>query len=757
MSIVILGFPPDYEAGRHIARELERLGFEPRPVPTGYDVIRESLEHRPAAILLQSGLADFDVLKTAVWLRHNKRTSGIPLFLVNRAASNGVRDKSAMSGLSDQVCSFNNSFSSEDEVEAIAAALKHYDEKFGLHMVVTDEEPVEIPSREKVVSDLAEAFEAKYIKSRLMLRLFQVSRNIDEIDYFVKTLLTRISNIFDCEMVSFLWKGATLTEYNLVTSPLNANIYDAHRYSNDGIISSEHSRATGSMDIITWGRQFIVPGNAELSEEEFKSISISVDIKFRHVLRGRLTLTSAKAVMQEWDKEMLEDFQNQLGLIFSNFIMYHDLEHSLSRDNKIFQSIGELAGITTLEIGSFRSFILQALLILLDLYSTTCGAIILLSEDRVDDVYALGESENFFRSLSAGGESVVGLTVKQPEIRAFTSKATHESSDAKLDNDTIDNLVAVPLMCNDMFLGVLLLTNTNPFFSAKETRFISIFAKQIANQIYNQRTYSTEHNEKRSLEEQLNVARDIQRGLLPKGRMSHKYFDFYARSDPAKEVGGDFFDYYPLNDDWLGVAIADISGKGMPASLLMSVSMTIFRSIFENDQRPGQFLHKANDILAKEFFPDKFVTALFGMFGPGTLKLASGGHHPAIVYRTSEDRFEHFEPEGMALGIVDGCDFAEMEIGFKPGDVVVLFTDGLCEAADSEKEQFGYKGIEKVMREKAGSSPEEIVSALFEAVAAHAKGMPAYDDTTIVAAVAKGSIENISFNDSRECECVLEV
>jgi serine phosphatase RsbU (regulator of sigma subunit) len=757
MSIVILGFSPGYALGENLSEELRRLGFEPQRVSSGYDVIKACLHHRPAAVLLENRLSDFDVLKTAVWLRHNKHTSGIPLFLVNNPSQNGVMDRNRLSGLTDQVCSFNTSFSSDEKVDEIAAALKHYDDKFGLHMAAVDDEPPEIPTKDAIVVDLAEAFEARYIKSRLMLRLFQVNRNLDEVDYFVKTLLTQISNIFECELVSFVWKGSTLTEYNLVTSPLNQNIYDALKRSNDKLCASIDSKAAKSVDLITWGRKFLVPGNSELNDEDMKSISVSVDIRFRHLLRGRITLTSAKAVMQDWDKEMLEDFQNQLGLIFSNFIMYHDLETSLSRDNKIFQSISELTGITTLELGSFRSFILQALLILLDLYNTTCGAIILLSEDKVEDVYALGESENFFHSLSSEGEPIVKMVMNNPDKYAFASAKSIDPSIKTLDNEAIGNLIAVPLKCTDKIVGVLLLTNVNPFYSVKEMRFISIFAKQIANQIYNHKTYSDEHIERRSLEEQLNVARDIQRGLLPKGTMHHKYFDFYARSDPAKEVGGDFFDYYPLNDDWLGVAIADISGKGMPASLLMSVSMTIFRSIFENDQRPGQFLHKANDILAKEFFPDKFVTALFGMFGPGMLKLASGGHHPAIVYRTSEDSFEHFEPEGMALGIVDGSDFTEMEVKFNPGDIVVFFTDGLCEAANPEKEQFGYKGIEKVLRENAGASPEEIVDALFDAVTEHVQGMPAYDDTTVVAAVANANVAGLNFNENTGCECIIEV
>lgn len=226
-------------------------------------------------------------------------------------------------------------------------------------------------------------------------------------------------------------------------------------------------------------------------------------------------------------------------------------------------------------------------------------------------------------------------------------------------------------------------------------------------------------------------------GLLPDGEIANRAFDIFARSLPAKQVGGDFFDYYPIDDEWLGLSIADISGKGIPASLLMSMTKSVFQSLFEAESHPPVILAKANTILSKQFFSDKFVTAIFGMLVPRRLVFSSGGHHPVIVYRKAADRFEKIDPEGIALGIIEDAEFEVAEVEFDPGDVAIFFTDGLCEANNSDGEQFGYGRIEEVVRKKADYGAKEVVEGLFTALEEHTAGMPAFDDTTIIIVIAK--------------------
>jgi serine phosphatase RsbU (regulator of sigma subunit) len=737
MSKVLLGLVNGCELATELVEALKGLGYETHVVYSGYDVIRDAVRLKPSAVVLHSSLEDCDILKTSVWLNRNKVTSQIPQFLISTLNEDDTFEKWKLNGAAETVCNFKARFSPDDGAEAIAQGLKKFEEANGLSPSSDGEPSSEPPSQGAIQADLVEAFESHYIKSRLLLRLLQINRNINEVDYFSKILMEQVAGLFECELISFLWKGECVTEYDLITGPVELGMFEALRRLNQGIVRESGWGGEGPTDLITWGRQFLADSGEEVDPDILAARSVKIDITFKEALRGTLTLATANPSPDFWDTELVVDFKNHLAPIFSNFIMYQDLEMNLSRDDRIFQAIGELAGISTLELESFRSFLLQSLLILLDLYSTNRGAIVMVGENQLpDETVALGESEEFFTSLTSGGESIIDRVLKEPGLYAFGREVSEEDGIEQLDEDTLENLVVAPLECTENLFGIVLLANIHPFNTGKEKKSVMTFAKLISNHIYN-KTLSDEYVDKKSIEEQLTLAREIQMGLLPDGEMNNKAFDIFAKSIPAKQVGGDFFDYYPIDEEWLGVSIADISGKGIPASLLMSMTKSVFQSLFEAERHPSEILTKANNILAKQFFSDKFVTALFGLFVPNRLVLASGGHHPLIVYRTSEDRFEKIDPDGIALGIMENAEFEVAEVEFEPGDVAVFFTDGLCESSNSENEQFGYERIEQVVRAKALNGAEAIVEGLFEALEEHTAGMPAFDDTTVMVAVAK--------------------
>ena len=145
MNTILLGFAPEFGLGESLVEQLERLGYAPRMVYSGYEVIRESLKLLPGAVILETGLDDCDTLKTAVWLRQDERTSAIPQFLVNRK-NDGKPDKSKLNGLTDKICSFNASFSFDEEPEEIAGALKEYDEKIGFFSSNGEPAEADIPT-----------------------------------------------------------------------------------------------------------------------------------------------------------------------------------------------------------------------------------------------------------------------------------------------------------------------------------------------------------------------------------------------------------------------------------------------------------------------------------------------------------------------------------------------------------------------------------------------------------------------------------
>jgi len=736
MSFILLGLGRSSISTSGLTNELKDLGYDLKVVNSGYDVIREAVLNRPAAIILHVGLVDCDVIRTSMWLTSNKGTSEIPQFLVQRDNKNATYEDWKFNGATDTLCNFKGRFTQDSGVEGIASAIKAYADAGGFS-VPDSELGAEPPSKEVIQKDLVEVFESQYIKSRLLLQLLQVNRNINEMDYFAKVLMEHVASMFECELVSFLWKGEDVTEYDLITAPIELGMFEALRRVNQATVRESGWGGDGPTDLITWGRQHISNGGEEMDAKAFASLIEKVDIVFRGDHRGTLILVSKHGSPGLWDSELVTDFKNHLGPVFSNFVMYQDLELNLLRDDRIFQSIGELAGVSTLELENFRSFLLQSLLILLDLYSTNKGAIVIIGSDGCPaETLTLGESEDYFLFQTSGGESIIDRAVKEPRLYAYAHEASSEKDIEQLDDQDVENIVIAPLNCGYDFFGLVILANIRPFNMDKERKSITTFAKLVSNHIHN-KNLSDEYIDKKSIEEQLTLAREIQMGLLPPGEMQNKAYDIYAKSVPAKQVGGDFFDYYPIDEEWLGLSIADISGKGIPASLLMSMTKTLFQSLFETHRHPADVLSKANNILVKQFFSDKFVTALFGLLIPGRLVLASGGHHPLIVYRAAEDSFEEIDPDGIALGIIEDAIFEVAEVEIKPGDVGVFFTDGLCESANSAREQFGYKRIEEIVRAKSKDGAKALVDALFAALEEHTEGMPAFDDTTVIVIVAK--------------------
>ncbi len=737
MTSILLGFEQECKLAQDLNEELRKLGYETILVYSGYDVIKAAVTQKPAAILLHSNLKDYDVLRTSVWLSKDNATNEIPQFLISNDGNGQPHHFWEVNKAAETACCFSGITDAEKGVEGIIEVLQKFAESSGLCSGPNGQSPVTAPTAEQVDTELVEAFETHFIKSRLLLQLLQINRNINEVDYFAKILMEQVARLFECRLVSFLWKGDLVTEYDLITAPLNMGKFEALRQWNHKAVSDAGWGNDGPTDIITWGRDFLVDAEDEYTIDDLSKEYVKVDIVFRNQQRGRLILAEAGDKTEITDTYLIADFKRHLAPIFSNFIMYQDLEMHLIRDDRIFQSIGELAGVSTLELENFRSFMLQSLLILLDLYSTNKGAIISVnSSGEINDVATLGESEEYFTKLTSNGRSIFERALEDNCFRMYSKEPSSDDEIELIDGDKVDNVVVAPLGCSERFFGVAMLTNIRPFNTGKEKKSIDTFAKLISNHIYN-KNLSDEFIEKKSIEEQLHLAREIQMGLLPDGEASNKSFDIYARSTPAKQVGGDFFDYYPIDEDMLGISIADISGKGIPASLLMSMTKSVFQSLFESEKQPAMLLSRANNILARQFFNDKFVTALFCLVTAQRMVFASGGHHPILVYRAEDDVFEKYDPDGIALGILEDPVFETAIIDFQPGDVAILFTDGLCEASNAEHDQFGYERIEAVVREKAKSGAREVVDRLFEALEEHTSGLPAFDDTTIIVLIAR--------------------
>ncbi|MBR0400530.1 MAG: SpoIIE family protein phosphatase, partial [Mogibacterium sp.] len=249
--------------------------------------------------------------------------------------------------------------------------------------------------------------------------------------------------------------------------------------------------------------------------------------------------------------------------------------------------------------------------------------------------------------------------------------------------------------------------------------------------------------EKERIGAELDLARRIQRNALPSNFPAfpeRKVFDVYASMTPAKEVGGDFYDFFFIDSDHLGIVIADVSGKGIPAALFMMVSKIMIKNQVLAGANPAEALEAVNEQACRSNSEEMFVTVWLGILNLKTGHLvASNAGHEFPVLKDSDGDFEVMKDKhGFVVGGMDGMKYINYNLQVKPGWKLFVYTDGLPEAQDTDKQFFGMDRIVETLNVCKDSSPKEIIDSMDKAVNAFENGEPAFDDLTMLCLEYKG-------------------
>ncbi len=243
---------------------------------------------------------------------------------------------------------------------------------------------------------------------------------------------------------------------------------------------------------------------------------------------------------------------------------------------------------------------------------------------------------------------------------------------------------------------------------------------------------------KEAIERELHIARDIQMGIVPRifpGFPNRSEVELFALLESAKEVGGDFFDYYPLDENRIFLLIGDVSGKGVPASLVMAVTMTLFKAYARPDRSPDEIMAKVNDKLAGGNDSGLFVTAFCAMLdlASGVVRYANAGHNPPLVLRVAGASAFLPRRGGVVLGAMPDYIYKTGQLTLFPGDSLVLYTDGVTELMDSKGRLFGEDRLFSACLPERRRAPKMVVDGLVMALSAFAGDAAQSDDITILA------------------------
>ena len=251
-------------------------------------------------------------------------------------------------------------------------------------------------------------------------------------------------------------------------------------------------------------------------------------------------------------------------------------------------------------------------------------------------------------------------------------------------------------------------------------------------------------SQKERMETELNIATEIQAGILPKDfplYPERKEFDVYASMDPAREVGGDFYDIFLIDDDHLALVVGDVSDKGVPAALFMMITKALIKTGTPGEVSPADILEKVNNQLADADINEMFVTVWLGILtiSTGEMVTANAGHEdPFIRSRDGEFALKK-SPHGLVLGSMKNMKYNNEKIILAPGDLLFMYTDGLAEATNSDGERWGLDSVTKALNDHKTSSPAELLQEIKTDADAYVGDAKQFDDLTMLAIEYKGA------------------
>ena len=297
----------------------------------------------------------------------------------------------------------------------------------------------------------------------------------------------------------------------------------------------------------------------------------------------------------------------------------------------------------------------------------------------------------------------------------------------------IRSVLAAPLRSQDRLIGVLALFNKRggPFHRGDE-RLVAILGAQCA-QIIENVQHTEQERRQEALMRDLQLASIVQRQLLPRRNPAWPGLDVAGRNVPAREVGGDSFEFLELGAGRAGLAIADVSGKGVAAALLMASLHAILRCVSAGSEGPAACVSRLNALLSESAAGGRFATLFYGVLDlpARRLRYCNAGHNFPLLLRASGS-LERLETGGLPLAVMPEWAYQQGSVDLASGDVLLLYSDGISEAENRHQELFGEEAVERALRELAGQPAGEIVGHLLRAVSRFARGAPQADDQTLV-------------------------
>src|SRR4030066_390076 len=458
---------------------------------------------------------------------------------------------------------------------------------------------------------------------------------------------------------------------------------------------------------------------------------LSVPLIRRGKLLGVLEAVNKKdaQIFTEKDLDNLTLLANQIAVALDNSILYERAKKESLR-KEVLLEVGKSLS-STLELEEVLKRIIQSVKLVV-----TCDAVgIFLVAKKTQEVEQF-EIEGYDPTLEADlnlkiGQGLIGWVAKTGEpVIVPDVRKDERYINARL---ATRSEMVVPIKTDGKVLGGFNLeSNQLNAYAQEDLELLTAFASQAAVAIERARLHK-ETLEKRKLEEDLKIAREIQKTFLPKEDPSIAGFDISGINISSERVGGDYYDFIPIVENQLGVAIADSSGKGIPASLIMAAFRARLKAENKKKYNIPTIFNKNNYLLFESLERENYVTAVYGVLDTKSkiLTFSNGGHNPPILYRPN-GTIEYPTEGGIALGMFPNSTYEERSIPLNKGEVIVFYTDGTTEAMNEKREEFGVKRLEEIIRNHRSLPARDLQTKIIDRINELSGGKRSDDLTMMV-------------------------
>jgi phosphoserine phosphatase RsbU/P len=429
------------------------------------------------------------------------------------------------------------------------------------------------------------------------------------------------------------------------------------------------------------------------------------------------------------DLERLSTAAEHVAFALDNALLYEETERRALEKEVLLDVTSSLSG--TLDLDEVIEAILKSLRQVVN-YDAAAIYLVSRSTQALELVRSIGYppgSDEAFGIMV--GQGIVGWVAKTGEP-AIVADVSTDPRYVVARPETRSELAA-PLKVGGRTIGVFNLErDLVDAYHEGHLELVTAFAAQAAVAVERARL-TAEQLERRRLEKELAIAREIQASFLPDRAPEVPGFDLAGTTQAHDEVGGDYYDFIQVSETRIGIAIADVSGKGIPAALIMAGFRMSLLAEIRNEFAIRAVMRKVNSLLHESTDRDKFVTAFYGLLDTRNrvLIFSNAGHNPPVLFR-SGGKIEYLEEGGVALGVLAAAEYEDRPIALRPGDVLVLYTDGISEAESPSGELFGQRRIEQVVAAHTDLDARGIMETLIRAARDWAGERGPQDDLTLV-------------------------